>query len=80
MTKPEFKFRAGPVEASIWKNETTKEGVTKDYFTVSFQRRYKDKEGAWQSTNSLHVNDLPKAMVVIGKAYEELTLKNVELA
>jgi len=75
MTKPELKFRAGSVQASIWKNETSKDGVTKDYYTVSFQRRYKDKEGEWKSTDSLHVNDLPKAMVVIGKAYEELTLK-----
>ena len=71
--KPEKKFRAGTVTATIWKNQT-KEG--KAYSSVSFEKGYKDAEGTWKSTNKLSVSDLPRAMVVIGKAYEHLALKD----
>ncbi len=70
--KPEKKFRAGLVTATVWKNQS-KEG--KLYSTVSFEKGYKDTEGAWKSTNKLSVSDLPRAMVVLGKAYEHLALK-----
>ncbi len=70
--KPEKKFRAGAVTAAIWKNQT-EDG--KEYSTVSFERSYKDKEGEWQTTNSLRVNDLPRAAMVLNKAYEFLSVK-----
>jgi len=70
--KPEKAFRAGTVTATIWKNQG-KEG--KIYSSVSFEKGYKDAEGTWKSTNKLGVSDLPKAMVVLGKAYEHLALK-----
>jgi len=73
--KPEKKFRAGTVTATVWENES-KEG--KIYSTVSFEKGYKDAEGAWKSTNKLSTSDLPKAMVVLGKAYEHLALANQE--
>lgn len=69
---PKRKFRAGGVSATIWQNKS-KDG--KEFSTVSFEKGYKDKEGAWKSTNYLGVGDLPKAMVVLGKAYEFLALK-----
>lgn len=69
--QPEQKFKAGAVEVSIWKNESEKG----DYHSISFQRSYKDKEGNWQTTNSLKVNDLPKALIALGKAYEYVALK-----
>jgi len=75
MNKPLQKFRAGAVQASVWSNETTKNGTPTEYKTVTFERRYKDKEGNWQSASSLHVRDIPNVMVVLGKAYEELVLK-----
>ncbi|MBI2147234.1 hypothetical protein HYU19_02025, partial [Candidatus Woesearchaeota archaeon] len=76
-TRPEAKFRAGPICASIWKNTgQPKDGVINEYRTVSFERSYKDKDGNWQSTSSLRLNDIPRAQVVLGKAYEYLVLKN----
>ena len=65
---PVQEFKAGGIRAKIWKNPG-KEG---SYYTVSLERSYKDKEGNWQTTQSLRVNDLPKAGVVIGKAYEKV--------
>ncbi|MCK4669892.1 MAG: hypothetical protein KAT43_01720 [Nanoarchaeota archaeon] len=78
MTKPEQKFRVGCVSATIWGNETKKDGKIREFKTVSFERNYKDKDGEWQTTSSLNINDLPKAMVVLGKAYEYLTLRDAK--
>ena len=68
---PEKKFKAGAVTATVWKNKTEDD---KEYSTVSFERSYKDKNGEWQKTSSLRVNDLPKAAMVISKAYEFLAM------
>lgn len=77
---PEKKFRAGAVSATIWQNKSqSKEGEEVEYQTISLDRNYKDKAGQWQTTNSFRVNDLPKAVVVMQKAYEYLVLKEQEL-
>jgi len=73
---PIKKFRAGAVVATVWNNKT-KEGDG-EYQTVSFDRSYKDKEGAWQRTTSLRMNDLPKAALVLQKAYEYIALAEME--
>jgi len=70
--QPEAKFSTGAIQATIWKNE--KDG--QEYRTVSLARRYKDKDGSWKSTNSLRLNDLPKAELVLQKAYEFLVLRD----
>ena len=60
---------------TIWENEVlTHEGQLIATKSVSFERRYKDKNGEWKSTNSLKVNDLPKATLLLSKAYEYLVL------
>jgi hypothetical protein len=69
---PEKKFKAGAVSATVWKNQS-KEG--NEFSSVSFEKAYKDQNDEWKSTNHLNVNDLPKALVVIGKAFEHLALK-----
>ena len=77
---PEKKFRAGAISATVWLNKgKNKDGEETSYRTISIGRGYMDKEGAWQNTNSLRVNDLPKATVVLQKAYEHLVLKEQEL-
>jgi hypothetical protein len=74
---PEKKFKAGAITATVWKNKgTSSTGEPTDYFTVSFERTYKDKTtGEWRKTNSLRQMDLPRAVLVLSKAYEFLTLK-----
>ncbi len=73
---PVKKFRAGAVSATVWNNPGKefdgKEAAT--YSTISLERSYKDKDGAWKTTNSLRINDLPKVAVVVNKAYEFLVL------
>jgi len=68
---PEKKFRAGPISATVWRNLTEKGS----YASVQLSRSYKDASNAWKSTGSLRINDLPKAVVILNKAYEYLVLK-----
>ena len=75
---PEKKFRAGAISATVWQNEgQLRDGKLSSYNTISFERGYKDKEGNWKSTSSLRIADIPKAVVVLNKAYEYLVTKNV---
>jgi len=78
---PEKKFSTGALTATVWENQgKNKEGLDVSFRTVSFQRRYMDKNGEWQSTNTLRINDLPKASLVLQKAYEYLVMKELQNA
>ena len=73
---PEKRFSTGALVATVWENQgKSKEGEDVAYKTVSFQRREKDPNGEWQSATSLRINDLPKASLVLQKAYEYLVFK-----
>lgn len=75
---PEKKFSTGALVATVWQNQgKSKEGDNVSYRTVSFQRRYKDNSGEWQSTSTLRVNDLPKASLILQKAYEYLVMREL---
>ncbi|MFC1801158.1 hypothetical protein ACFLZB_01745 [Nanoarchaeota archaeon] len=77
---PEKKFRAGAISATVWGNKTqNKEGEVVSYKTVSLERSYKDKEGAWQTTNNMRINDLPKAWTVLMEAYKHIVFKEQDL-
>ena len=51
---PVAKLRSGLINASIWQRESEK-GT---FYSVSFERRYTDKEGTWHSTTSFNHDDL----------------------
>ncbi|MBI4983563.1 hypothetical protein HZC32_02865 [Candidatus Woesearchaeota archaeon] len=77
---PEKKFRAGAISATIWLNHGQRaNGEESEYRTVSIERSYTDKEGKWQTSNSLRVADLPKAWVVLQRAYEHIVLNEQDL-
>jgi len=75
--QPEKKFSTGAISATVWKNNGTskKNSEPVEFKTVTLQRRYTDKEGKWQTSSNLRTNDLPKASLVLQKAYEYLVLK-----
>ena len=73
--KPEKVFKNGACEAAIFVNEINKDGAKIEIKKVVVQRRYKDKDGNWQGTNSLDINDIPKAVMALTKAYNYLTEK-----
>lgn len=71
-------LRAGALQVAIWENENVIDGTARKFQTASFERRYKDRNGQWQSTNSLRVNDLPKAAMLLSKAYEYMIFAESE--
>ncbi len=73
---PEKKFRAGSMTATIWLNHREDDqGKKVSFRTISFEKNYLDKDNNWQTTNTLRINDLPKARLVLDKAYEYAILK-----
>ncbi len=61
----------GRITACIWKN-TTEKG---SFYTVTFERRYRDSEGNWKSSHSYSVEDL----LPLAKAMDMIHTKLVEL-
>lgn len=70
MAKPEKSYRCGGCEAAVFENEIVKAGKRLSIKKVSFQKRYKSVDGEWKSTNSLDTNEIPKAILVLTKAYD----------
>ena len=75
MSKPETVFKIGAVRASIFRNTVEKNGQSIPLAKVIIEVRYKDKTGQWQGTNSLSINEVPKAILALQKAFEYLTAK-----
>ena len=74
--KPETVFKIGAVRASVFKNTIEKNGQSIQLPKVVLEVRYKDKTGQWKGTNSLSINDIPKAITALQKAFEFLLIKN----
>ena len=72
MPKPETVFKVGAVRAAVFRNTIEKNGQSIQLPKVVIEVRYKDKSGQWQGTNSLSINDLPKAILALQKAFEYL--------
>jgi len=72
---PIKKFSAGGITATIWKNITQKDGQEVTNHSVNVDKRYTDKAGEWKTTTTFNRRDIPKAQLVLAKAYEFLTLK-----
>lgn len=74
--KPVKKFQAGGVSGALWKNKTTlKNGKEIETLSVSIDRRYKDEHDEWKSSSSFRLNDVPKLMLVLSKAYDYMASK-----
>jgi hypothetical protein len=71
--RPLTKFKHGSVEATIFENKVQKGGTSFTVKKAVLQRNYLDKNNQWQTTSSLDVNDIPKAILVLTKAYDFLT-------
>lgn len=74
MAQPEKRFKAGACTASIFANEVQTADGIRTVRNVVLQRTFKDKDGNWQSTSSFSATDVPKAMLVMQRAFEHLVL------
>jgi len=78
MSRPEITFKAGAVRASVFVNMIQRNGQSIPLRKVVLEVRYRDKDGQWKGSHSLSLNELPKAMTVLQKAYEYLLSDDVK--
>ena len=69
---PVSKFRAGQVSAAIWENPIEVKGKTVTMLKATVQRRYKDKDGDWKSSQSFSRNEIPLAIYCLQQAFETM--------
>jgi hypothetical protein len=67
--KPASKVSLYPVSAAIWRN-TTKDG--KAFYSVTFERSYKDADGKWKSSDSFNEGDLLLLAKAADQAHSEI--------
>lgn len=70
--KPVAKFVAGQVSAAIWENEISVNGRQVTALKATIQRRYKDKDGTWKSSQSFSRNEIPLAIYCLQKSVEKI--------
>lgn len=69
---PVAKFRAGQISSAVWRNEIQVKGKAITVLKATVQRRYKDKEGNWQSSGSFSRNEIPLAIHCLQQAFEKI--------
>ena len=78
--RPIKKWRSGNMEVAIWLNERVSGDQKMEFKTASLTRSWKKKdEDQWRSdVVNLRRMDIPKALVLLQKAQEELYLAEEE--
>lgn len=77
MSKPEKKFKCGPVSISIWAEGKTVGGEMVKFYSISIDKNYKDGD-EWKHTKSFAAEDLPKVALVADEAYKYLRLRSTD--
>lgn len=72
--KPIKSFKAGSIEASIWKQETQQDGQTVTRHSVRIQKQFR-KDGNFEKTDYYFRDDLPKLILVAQKAFSFIALR-----
>ena len=73
MAGPVKRFRPGQVSCALWENEAKVNGRDVRMLQVTVERRYKDKNHEWQSSNSFRRNDIPLVKYCLDRAFEAIT-------
>ena len=71
--KPVATVRADDVSASVWAREFIVQGNPKSFYSVTLERSYKDRDGAWKYTKSFDADSLGKVVSVCQQASEAIT-------
>lgn len=62
----------GGLSVAVWSHNAPEGGGT--LFSVTHKKRYKDKQGQWQDSNSVFPDDLPKLIRLFEQAFDFVTL------
>lgn len=70
--KPVATIRADDCSASVWAREHVVQGTPKTFYSVTLQRSYKDRDGAWKYTKSFDAESLGKIVSLCQQASETI--------
>ena len=68
-SKPLLKFRAGAISCALWESEANINGQMKTMLKATDERRYKDSNGQWKSSNSFGRNEVPLVQWCLDQAF-----------
>lgn len=63
-------LRTGDCSASIWAREFVVQGMPKVFYSVTLERSYKDRDGAWKYTKSFDADSLGAVVGLCQQASE----------
>ena len=66
------KFKAGQVSSALWENQVQVKGAAVTILKATVQRRFKGRDGEWQSSGSFSRNEIPLAIHCLQKAFEKI--------
>ena len=66
---PAHKERLGAVSVVAWENTMNVQGREVTTFNVKLSRSYKDRNNNWAESDSLRMNDIPKAIEALREMY-----------
>jgi len=72
--KPIKDFRAGNIQASIWRNEVQQDGQTRTRHSTRIQKRYRKDDGSYENTDYFFPEELPRVRLLAEKAFEYIVL------
>jgi len=76
INRPIKKWRSGNFEVAIWSNKSERNGEELEFKTLTLSRNWKKKDDdVWRSDiMNLRKMDIPRVMVLLQKAQEDLLL------
>ena len=74
--RPKTTLRLGDVSASVWARDHEIKGETTRFWSVSFERSYKDSTGKYCYTRSFNPDDLGQLMALCQQAGEYINGQN----
>jgi hypothetical protein len=74
MSKPEKKFRCGPITASVFAEARVVNGQMVRFYSTCIDKAYKEGE-QWKHTTSFAPEDLPKVALLATEVYKYLRVK-----
>jgi hypothetical protein len=75
--KPLDTYRAGAIKVTCWQNEVDFKGQKRMMKSFQLSKSYKDGDD-WKESKSYNLNDLPKVISLLQKAYNDGISKSVD--
>ena len=63
--RPIITYRMGSCDAAIWRNVNDQDGQSVAHYSVTLQRRYRDKDGNWKDATSWYPGHLPQLILLL---------------